>query len=1524
MLHLRRVRLESVGHPNARFAPLELRLLGDDGRPTHTVLWLRNGGGKSSLLNLLFAVVRPDRREFLGGNDDGRDRRLGDYVLAGDTAHVVLEWGVAGQRQPALVTGMVLEWRDRVRTTDDSRLRRLWYAFVPADHRPPGMFEPSAGLTMDTLPVVADGRRLTLARFRERLRAAAADPALRLATPTSQSEWRRELEGHDLDPEVLRYQLQMNREEGGASELFKRRCRTDAEFVDMLLELAVADERSERVAAVYTGYADQLARRPDVERHRDFLAGTLERLGPLTAALRQRAAAQAQLASVVSAADAYRTALGTAATDAHDRAADAVAAARERRDAAADQERRSQEHTAQAAALRRVAAALEVADAQAVLAAADAVLAAARAHAAAAAVLEPLARRGHITAAITGLDAADDGATSAPLAAARAQLADLLARDEREARAAADSEREQGNAATRAAERAAAQSRALTTERGRLTQARDNSAVQQRRRHERRAALIAQGVLTEAVAPPTALARAHAALTSHRARRAERRQRLAEVDAALTRAGVAADHAGEQATVAGAALVAAEHDQQMASEVAEALRTDQRLIALVETAAFDLWAIADDLIARLDQRVAEGDRRLTDAAVADAEERAALVALERDGLLPARRAARTVVAHLEAAGIPAVVGWRHLADAVPPGARADVLAAAPSLVDGVVITAAAALPAARSVLAALDEPVRSVVVVGPAPAAVDNDDAERPEDEPAPDTMVAPIDAALYDRATAEQTRDRLRARLEAGNQSRTAVTRDRDRDAALADRLRRLVAIWPEDRRAAVATRLGVARRTAEDTAARAVACRDEAERVRETREHLLTARSEDAEHEAGLTHAVVQLEQLTDDAEPADDDRVADIDRQIADVEHRAAAAESRVDAHRAAAHQHERAAERYDGDARRLREQRAALGVVTPQDVSGQHDADRPDHDRPDVSDARDGLRGDGGGSTSVEQLRSLVRSLQANAADGSGDAVARDRRAQLIEQRTAVERVLARHDDTAVRDAAVLLDTPQGRSEDARAATSRDAERARDRATHDRARAAERVSAASAELAGHPVVGTAALDPEPTTVAAAVQGVADGVAAAHEARAGAGQLRAEADDHAGRATRHSRDGDAFGHLVDLLTVELRDRPPTTGVDRGSGGRAGALGSVDGATVDATVVDVEQARVAVVDLQTRLIERRDTEQQAVRGVTRTSGDLRRFVADARFAALDGPIRSRLAADPVAVVSTDATVVDDLTVRLQQCSQTLTELTAHRRLLVREIAADVQRALWLLRQADAVSALPDGFGQWSQQRFLHIRFATPTVDDELISRLEAMVDELVDRGIRPAGVPLLQRATHAAVVGGFRVRILKPGPALRPDRVAVTDLATFSGGEQLTAAILLYCTLARLRAQARSAHGPAGLLTLDNPIGKSSNVTLLRLQRRVADAMGVQLVYTTAVDDREALGVLPHWIRLRNDRSDARTGNQHVEAALTDGDRDHTYVTAARLWRRGVAMQDAAGPDGGAHDDHGDRRTDAAPRAR
>lgn len=1451
MLQLRRIRLESVGHPNARFAPLELRLTTDEGRPTHTVLWLRNGGGKSSLLNLLFAVVRPNRREFLGSNDDGKDRRLADYVLPGDTSHVCIEWGEPGARVPALVTGMVLEWRDRVRSTDESRLRRLWYGFVPSDHRPPGLLELEPTLTFDTLPITEDDRRLSLGRFRERLRAVAAgDASLRLVTPTSQAEWRRELEQHDLDPEVLRYQLQMNREEGGASELFKRRCRTESDFVDLLLELAVADEQSDRVADVYTRYADELARRPDVERNRAFLAGALERLGPVVEAARQRGRADEALDRVLGEVTATTAALREAAEQAQLRADDEESAARAHDDDARRDDERNRERREQAVAARRRRAELDVGDAEERLAAATATLAEVDERLAAVGLLEPLARSRQLAAEITTIDRrleADQPEIAKELAEARRRLHRRLLADEDEQRATAGEQQRLAATLAAAAEESEQRAQRLVAEQGRAEQARATLGERDAARRRRHQALVERGALGADEDPRTAFERLREELRAEQRRQSEREREAERIDAELREGYATVAEIDEAQMEARARLSDRIHAREQLVDAAAAISGEQRLHELAETADLDVWAAGPMLVERLDRLVDDADRRLADDAVAEAADRAGLAGLQADGLLPARRDVQQVVDLLDGAGITATSGWRYVAERIPADRRDDVIARIPAVVEGVVVHDARQREQARAAVARLADPLSTVVVV------VAPDDVEAGvAGESVP---TAPVDPALYDRGRAEDARVRLRARLQQADRRRAAVVAGRARDATLADRLRRLLETYPTARRQAIDDAVEQASAACDRLRARRDAQHGRIEQLHEQRAALGETTAGGPRGLGELTSLLTGVELLLSETDQPGD--VSALEQRAAEAQRAAADATRHAQEQRRLAAEHAMAAERHRGQALRLRDRRADLSV--------------PDDDEPpgagDVPDEP------------VEVLEQHVRTLGVQVDAAVAGSTLGERRRLLTERRAELDRELSRADEPVRALATELLAGADGRTREARAATLRATEAARDAALATRAEAAERLRATRAARDRLPAVVVDDTTPRPASAAEAEQLEQELLAAAEDAARRAAEARDAAQRTRQRAREHARDGDRFGHLAELLAVEVRGRPSH---------RVEQSGAPD------VPADPERARVAVDALRKRLSERAEEAERASRVLSQCAADVRRFVTDARFASLDGPIRARLSSDPVAVVHDDGTLLEQLRVRLEQCEQKLEELTRHRRLLVREIAANVQRGLWLLRQADQVSVLPAGFGDWSEQRFLHIRFATPAVDDELVERLEAMVDQLVDEGVRPSGVPLLQRATHAAVgAAGFGVRILKPNPALRPERVPVTELATFSGGEQLTAAILLYCTLARLRAQARQAQTTAGVLTLDNPIGKSSNVTLLRLQRRVADAMGVQLVYTTAVDDREAVGVLPHWIRLRNDRRDARTGNQHVELA-GDGDTGHTHVSATHMWRR------------------------------
>jgi hypothetical protein len=102
------------------------------------------------------------------------------------------------------------------------------------------------------------------------------------------------------------------------------------------------------------------------------------------------------------------------------------------------------------------------------------------------------------------------------------------------------------------------------------------------------------------------------------------------------------------------------------------------------------------------------------------------------------------------------------------------------------------------------------------------------------------------------------------------------------------------------------------------------------------------------------------------------------------------------------------------------------------------------------------------------------------------------------------------------------------------------------------------------------------------------------------------------------------------------------------------------------------------------------------------------------------------------------------------------------------------------------------------------------------------------------------------------------------------------FSGGQELTAAIVLYCTLAALsankRGQMRARH--SGVLFLDNPIGRANASYLIDLQQSVARSLGVQLIYTTGISDDRVLAAFPLWVRLRND-ADLRAGLKHIQVA-------------------------------------------------
>jgi hypothetical protein len=162
------------------------------------------------------------------------------------------------------------------------------------------------------------------------------------------------------------------------------------------------------------------------------------------------------------------------------------------------------------------------------------------------------------------------------------------------------------------------------------------------------------------------------------------------------------------------------------------------------------------------------------------------------------------------------------------------------------------------------------------------------------------------------------------------------------------------------------------------------------------------------------------------------------------------------------------------------------------------------------------------------------------------------------------------------------------------------------------------------------------------------------------------------------------------------------------------------------------------------------------------------------------------------------------------------------------------------------------------------------------------------------PRGVELLWQATSAVVGdGNWKARVLKPSTTFAVDRVPVEKMRKWSGGEKVTISLLLFSMVVKLRATNRGRDLPGlGTLPLDNPLGKANYVVFLDLQRKVATANGVQLLFLTGVGDMKAVGRFPSIIRMRNTPSGGREYVRITERRLADDD-PAGVVDSTRIWR-------------------------------
>ncbi|MEU9188745.1 hypothetical protein AB0D14_30235 [Streptomyces sp. NPDC048484] len=1563
MYELSRVRLYSIGPAGARYADtvLDLRGVGGlvpDPAPTQAeffaeepvgpprrpapagVLFLENGGGKSVLLKLIFSVMLPGHRNTLGGASSGVLRK---FLLADDCGHVALEWQhtLTGE---CVVVGKVSEWRGRQVSNDPRKFAEAWYSF-----------RPGPGLSLDNLPVAeatavrssvegvsgAQGRRRTMKGFRDALtEAGKAYPHLEVHWEEIHDRWNEHLGDLGLDPELFRYQREMNSDEGEAAGLFA--VKKDSDFTDLLLR-AVTDTRdTDGLADLVSGFGNKLGRRAELIAEREFTAGSADLLGRIVEA----AAARSRAREIHTAAErrtrtlarrlSARAVLERGRTG--DLAQQVTTAAHRVTEAEGSRERSA----LIAAELAYRHASLALAGAERGAAAQKKELADARtlhsAWQAAEAVLRHRAaadRSARVAAAI--LEAERD---AAPALAARGRAAVDLVRALHKAAEGAESvaneeeERsgalqEVGEAAHRDATSAATEAQRARSEVGHLRQR--LGEVEQETAEAVRAGWL-DDTAPDADPARAALAASDAEKTAvaswDTAREASRRttDHAREAASAESRAELTAARAADAAT-------AAERAYDAERRTAQALAGEERLAELLslpgafggsgsgtdssgrpslpqprradatrdgaggrgasaagnpEGSAADgpltpreLDHYADELRQLLDDGVASAERQLFELRTAAADDARILGALGDGGLLPPGPDVLATVEYLGEHGIPALPGWRYLAQAVDPVDHARVLAARPELVDGVIITDPDTHARARDALTDAALLPRSTVAVGTAAALLAPTPAPGAGEGDRVDVFLVPPNPAMHDEHAADEERRALRTRAAGRDDEIRELAARLAKDRELAARLASWRTGCPAGRLTELATAAGDARTFAEETEAElaeARAVRTEADEaaaeaalVRDERQEAAQRARRGADALAGLAFRLreragwqVKLRKLADEAAESEARAQSCLERARAADEDRRGTQRAADDARRTA---------------RALRAERAEIAGA-PDDVP----EEEPGTAKPSLPALREAYRA----ASQLYEKVGVGADLRAEQARAESDESAaltelnrltnkvRTRAAQLLESTDGSD---GPSRQAAVARAEELVQLLEGRVSTASEQLGRLRGEAERHAPEDGGAHTELPEDLVPRDAGH----------AQSLLRTATGELASRTEALSQARAAHTELL---DTH--RAAEDAAGGfdETAALLRDLLREHSDDEPEETEPYPGT---------------------LEEARQSATEARRSLRGCAADLSAAEAAVRETSDVLVRHANSTRYEQVRTPARQQIRELPASALPEHAQKwADAFAPRLRVLTDELEQLERNRDSIVDRLRGLVESALATLRSAQRLSRLPEGLGEWSGQEFLRIRFEEPD-QATLAERLGEVVDDATraalkkNSDLRRDGMSLLLRAVGAALQPkGVAVEILKPDAVLRAERVPVGQMGdVFSGGQLLTAAIALYCTMAALRSndRGRDKHRHAGTLFLDNPIGRANATYLLELQRAVSDALGVQLLYTTGLFDTTALAEFPLVIRLRND-ADLRAGlkyisvEEHLRPGLPReapaGETVHTEITATRMYKR------------------------------
>jgi hypothetical protein len=1430
MFHLRRLYLDSVGVAENRFADLTVELTDMSGKPTDSIVWLRNGAGKTTMLSLLLALIRPGRRDFLAHKT--KNRTLEDLILSDDTAHVVAEW--VGPDGELLLTGAVYEWDGRVRPNDyndkgKDRLRRSWWCITP---------DPDVeGATLETLPFyLRSNGAYDRDRFCSHITGLAAQGVNAVVVNQTIGEWHAALRERRFDPGLFEYFLVVNAAEGGIDGLFAD-IDSPGKFVRYLLRFVGNHERIEPVRDLLKDTAAEIAKRPLYLAEQEFCDDAQQQVIALGVARANRDDAARTLDDERDRAGQYKHALLQASAAAADVASQTSIRMGIINEALTIIRSDLDMYHSRALHYRMKAAEFGVESAKAAVGQAEEGAGAAKLTVDGWQAVEQHLHLQTRRAELASVQAALEQKTQAarPLQEkadqARAHLAGALHRE------LARADEEIADLTTQivthenALQAADAQVDSALQRRGELDTERQtiHSAIDKFDRQKQ--GLIDRGVLTadETLAAAERRLTTIAAEARETAARLERQQTDTERQFEETAAQLERDR--DAVSAANLAHSQLEAQLQILETKAADLGDNPRLRTLMQAEIIDLAHEAADAISILEQAKAAAERELFELNEAIAAGERALHALKTDELLPPRLQVQKILDELAAAGISAVSGWKYLSEHVDVAQHTKIIAELPAIVDGVIVYR----EDLDDVAAYIHSPVEEIVVLAHVSVF---------DEQGSPQFILGPA-PAQHDRAAATVE---LSTRTEARSQligRRDAVDRQRRTDDSMLSKLRAFQDEIPPGGVDGLRSRVGSA-------AAALKTARDHEDATKQRRNKLSNELKELAAalqtQHTQAAHADAQRPSIADLA-ATEADEIVPSRRRLQQIPAEFAAADAQLargKEKRTAAHTAKTELMLHKEQVSRRRvEWRAELETLPdPQPTDQTLPAARiavvsveeqlrqqfPEETlRYAVKAAEDELR------KAHQQWDNHPEHVQAR---GLELAVSTD--ATDLASRSAAQRRAA--------DAAAQAERFRGEAETELKAAQR---------TYDEARrsAEGRRSRKDSDL----------IEPIDRNHAEQLAAQADAAESDLEEQRWRREQELKADETI-QATQTARAQMLSDHALRLRKVE----PAPAGVD------------ITVPDNDEDVRAAVSARETDLDLASDMLDTAEGDFDACADALSLWASNDKFiqVAEDEHGHAVRRLREMLRdkASIKRVAENADTLVDDLGLRSKQIAEQLRQVDETKANIGSKMTEMVAEALTILRRASALSELPEGVGEWDHHPFLDVAPRSNPTREQIALRVGDLIDKIVngrtvDQVTDPA--ELLWRATEAAVPEGFKATVLKPSPEQSTARTPVADMRKWSGGENLTASLVLFCVLARLRAEQRTydkTTSGGGVLPLDNPVGKANYLPFLELQRKVARANGIQLIYWTGIGDLGAVTTFPRIAAMHKRPSTTRAGRAFV----------------------------------------------------